>query len=316
MALTIADRAMQSDNLFVQGTVKLMVEENPILKFLPMNPIAGDAYKFRQEVDVGGAYWRAVNEDLPESTGRDVPRVEQLYLMGRDIFMDNFLLRTQRTGEGSIDQKRNQYEKAARAISREFSRSFFHGDDLVDPDEMPGLRRRLGSINGGDQIVTAGANGAVITTAMMDELIDTVIDGDTHIFMNATNRRNLTAAIQAGGASATYMVTYSEVSGFGKQVMSYGGVPIHVIRDRGTGATILDFNETCGASNVTASAYIVTFGDDAVFGIYNGDGPPVEVRGLGEDQDSPGEKGRIEFYPGLVVKQPRAAARLRGLKAA
>jgi hypothetical protein len=66
---------------------------------------------------------------------------------------------------------------------------------------------------------------------------------------------------------------------------------------------------------VTSSIYAVNFGEDSVHGIFNGDGPPVEVRDLGEDQDSPGEKGRIEFFTGLVLKHPRGAARLRGVLA-
>lgn len=312
MALTLADHAVQHDNLFAQGVVKIFDEENPILRTIPMIGIRGDAYKYRVEETMPGVQWRRVNEDYLESTGRIGARVEPLYILGGETFMDNFILRTQGTGQGTFDHRRTQWEMKSRALSREYSRAFFEGDDLVDPDEMPGLRRRLT----GSQVLLAGTNGAALTIAMIDELIDALIPGNRRLFMNKTLRRKVTSLLLAGGTSATYQVTYSDIDRMGKQVMTYNGVPIHVIEDRGNADTILGFDETAGTSDVTASIYGVTFGEDAVHGIFNGDGPPVEVRDLGEDQDSPGEKGRIEFFTGLVIKHPRAAARLRGVTSA
>jgi hypothetical protein len=298
MALTLADHAVQHDNLYAQGVVKIFEEENPILKYIPMVPINGDAYKYRVEETMPGVEWRRVNQDYNESTGVLSPRVEPLYILGGETFWDNFIIRTQGRGNGAFNHKTTQWEMKSRALSREYSRAFFEGDDLVDPDEMPGLRRRLT----GNQVLLAGTNGASLTVAMIDEL-------------HKTLRRKFTSLLLAGGTSATYQVTYGDIDKMGKQVMMYNGVPIHVIEDRGNANSILGFDETAGSSSVTSSVYAVTFGEDACHGIFNGDGPPVEVRSLGEDQDSPGEKGRIEFFTGMVLKHPRCAARLRGLLA-
>lgn len=311
MALTLADHAVQHDNLFAQGVVKIFDEENPILRIIPMVPIQGDAHKYRVEEVMPGVQWRRVNEDYAESTGVIGARTEPLYILGGETFMDNYILRTQGTGRGTFDHRRTQWEMKSRALSREYSRAFFEGDDLVDPDEMPGMRRRLQ----GSQVLLAGTNGASLTVAMVDELIDTVISGNVHLFMHKTLRRKFTSLLLAGGTSATYQVNYSDVDKMGKQVMQYNGVPIHVIEDRGNANSILGFDETAGTSAVTSSIYAINFAEDSVYGIFNGDGPPVEVRDLGEDQDSPGEKGRIEFFTGLVMKHPRGAARLRGLLA-
>lgn len=311
MALTLADHAIQHDNLFAQGVVKIFDEENPILKYIPMVAIDGDAHKYRVEETMPGVQWRRVNEDYLESTGVLGARTEPLYILGGETFWDNFIIRTQGRGRGTIDHKRTQWEMKSRALSREYSRAFFEGDDLVDPDEMPGLRRRLS----GNQVLLAGTNGASLTIAMIDELLDSIVMGDTHLFMHKTLRRKFTSLLLAGGSSATYQVSYENVDSMGKQVRMYDGVPIHVIEDRGNANSILGFDETAGSSAVTSSIYAVTFGEDMVYGIFNGDGPPVEVRDLGEDQDSPGEKGRIEFFTGMVLKHPRCAARLRGVLA-
>lgn len=312
MALTMADHAVQHDNLYAQGVVKIFDEENPILRYIPMVPIDGDAHKYRVEETMPGVEWRAVNQDYNESTGVLSPRVEPLYILGGETFWDNFIERTQGKGRGAYSHRTVQWEMKARALSREYSRAFFEGDDLVDPDELPGLRRRLS----GNQVLLAGTNGAALTLAMIDELLDSVITGDTHLFMHKTLRRKVTSLITLAGSSATFRVMYDDVNSAGRQVTMYNGIPIHVIEDRGNTNSILGFDETAGSSTVTSSVYAVTFGEDATYGIYNGDGPPVEVRDLGEDQDSPGRKGRIEFFTGLVLKHPRAAARLRGVTAA
>lgn len=312
MALTLADHAIQHDNLYAQGVVKLFEEESPVMRYLSFQAINGDAYKYRIEEALPGVQYRAVNEDYAESTGTISSRVAQLYLLGGETFMDNFLLRTQGKGAGTFDHQRTQWEMKSRALGREISRAFFEGDNLADPDEPAGLRQLLPS----SQVYLAATNGGPLTPAMLDESLDMVIPGNVHIFMNALNRRKLTAAMLAGGAAATYQITYDGVDSMGEQTVRYGGAPIHIIRDRGTGSGILGFDETCGTSTITSSIYIVNFDQDSVFGIYNGDGPPVEVRDLGEDQDSPGERGRIEFFWNWVMKHPRGAARIRGLTAA
>ena len=51
--------------------------------------------------------------------------------------------------------------------------------------------------------------------------------------------------------------------------------------------------------------------DPGVLGITNGG---VQVYDLGELQDKPAYRTRIEFYTGLAVQGGRAAARLTGVK--
>jgi hypothetical protein len=315
MALTLSDHQVQHDNPYAQGVVKLFAERSPVMRYLTWNKVNGDGQRVRVEEGMPGTMWRRVNESYLESSGTIGVRTEPLYLLGSDLFIDNYILRTQGTGSGTYDHERIQWEMKARSLSREFSRAFFEGDDLVDPDEMPGLRRRLT----GNQVMVAGAAGAAgpLTLPLMDELIDHTYGDNVHIFMNKTLRRKLTSLITTP-TSGAWRLNYDGVNDtqVGEQTLSYNGVPIHVVEDEGNEQTILGFDEACGASAITSSIYAVSFSDSTCYGIYNGDGPPVEVRALGEDQDTPGKKYRIEFFPGLVLKHPRAATRLRGVLAA
>jgi Major capsid protein GP7 len=251
LALTLADHQIQHDNLYAQGIVKIFEEENPVMRYLPFNKVNGDGQRIRVEEGLPGIEWRRVNQNYAESTGTLGTRMEPLYLLGGDMFIDNFILRTAGTGSGTFDHERVQFEMKARAMSREISRAFFEGDDLVDPDEMPGLRRRLA----GASVQVAGANGAPLTLAMMDALIDRTLPGNVHIFMNKTLRRFLTSLITVPGTNAAWRLTYDSVNDAGGQVMRYNGVPVHVVEDRGNEQTILGFDEVCGTSSVTSSIY-------------------------------------------------------------
>jgi len=312
MALTLADHALQHDNLFAQGIVKILDEESPIMRWLTFKTINGDAYKWREEIGLPGVQYRAVNENYLESTGTIGAKYAGLYLLGGDMFMDNYLLRTQGQGAGTFDHERTQMEMKARAMNREISRAFLEGDNLADPDEPSGLRQALPA----SQTLLAATNGGPITPGLLDQLIDMVIPGNLHFFMGPLNRRNLTQSMLQGGSAATYQITYGDVDSMGEQTVRYGGVPIHIIRDTGSGTGILGFDEVAGSSSLTSSVYLVNFDDDKVFGIFNGDGPPIEVRRLGEDFGSPGHKYRVEFFWNWILKHPRGAARLRGVTAA
>lgn len=313
MALTLADHALQGTDLFEQGVVKRFTETSDLMKVLPFRKISGDTYKYRVEEVAPGVSWRRVNEAYPESTGVVAPRVEELKLIGGDVFIDNFILRTQRRGGDAFDEQQHQYDMKSRSLAREFERAFFEGDDLVDPDEMVGLRRRLV----GNQVILAGAGGATLTLAMIDSLIDAVAAdvGEIHLWMNKALRRKMTNLVNAIGGSV--VVNYSSISDTGRQIQRYNGIPIHVVEDSWDVSTILGFDEDPGdGTQDTSSIYATAFSEDmGVHAIYNGDGPTVDVQVVGETllSAAPGQVGRIEFYPGMAIKHPRAAARLRGV---
>lgn len=312
MAGTLADLATQSTDPFEKAYIKLAVEVSPILEYIPMVKINGGAHKHRYDDQLPVPQWRRVNDVILESTGTLKPTTEALYALGSEWFLDNFILRTQSTGGDSVDLWALQEEMHVRALGREYSRTFFYGDDLINPDEMQGVRRRLN----GTQVLLAGNGGASLTLTMMDELIDAVYGNNRHLFMSKTHRRKFTSLARSAGSSIT--VSYSNINSIGEQITSYDGVPVHIIEDGPTGNTIFGFNEDPGDGTAdTASIYCINFGEmDGFYGIYNGDGPTIGGRDLGEDQDAPGRKGRVEFFTGMVQAIPRAGARLRGVLAA
>lgn len=315
MALTLADHAMQSSDKYEQGVVKRFTQTSDWLKLVPFKKINGDVYKYRQEEVAPGVSWRDVNEPFPESTGVIAPRTETLQIVGGDVFIDDYILDTQASGDDAINEKAQQYDMKARSMAREIERAAFEGDPLVDPSEMMGLRARLV----GSQVISAGTNGAQLTTAMLDSLIDAVSGdlGPIHLWMSKAMRRKITNLVNAAGGSVVLNYSDNERGKVNAMIPEYQGIPIHAVEDSWDFSTILAFDETTGSSAITASIYATALSDTmGVHMIFNGpNGKTASVKDVGETllSAAPGMVGRIQGYYGEVVKHPKAAARLRGI---
>lgn len=314
MAGTLADMATQSTNPFEKAVVQKFKETSDWIELCPYKTIKGQVYRYRQEEVSPGISWRDVNAAYPESTGVIAPRTEATMIVGGDIFLDNALLNTARSGGDAIDYQQSQYSMKARSLAREIERASFEGDDLVNPAEMMGLRARLT----GTQVISPGTAGAgtALTLILMDALLD-ALDlsiGQAHLWMSKADRRALTRLVTAAPGSVNY--TFTSLNDAGKVVESYYGAKIHIVEDGWDASTILGKDEDSGNGSVnTSSIYATIFDEDlGVCGLLSGgDGSPlVDVREVGETTSGPpGIMGRIECYPGLMIKSPRAAARLR-----
>src|SRR3546814_7113069 len=130
----------------------------------------------------------------------------------------------------------------------------------------------------GDQVITAGANGAALTMDMLDDLVDAVRGTPSVLVMNKAMRR---AVVKLARSSQVLSITRDY---FGREVEAYGGVPMAVIEDDADGDAILGFDETQGTDATTASLYACRFGVDNCHGIQTN---PVDDRHPGQQQPQP-----------------------------
>jgi hypothetical protein len=314
MASTLADLAVSSSDEYEKGVIERFRLTSDFIRLLPQKAIKGRDYRYRVGETLPGVAWRDVNEGYTESTGVIAPRIEQTMILGGDVFTDNALLAAQKRGGDAYDLKAEQYDMKATSLARELERAYFEGDDLVNPKEMPGLRRRLT----GNQVIPAAAGGGPLTLTLLDQLIDAIDPamGKIHLWMNAWLRRKIMTLLFAQTGSMS--VVYNSLDETGKVITQYGGAEIHVVQDGWDASTLLAFDEDPGDNTAdTASIYATVFDEQVgVCGlITGGDGDPlVNVREVGETtQGAPGIVGRIECYPGLMIRAPRAAARLRAI---
>jgi hypothetical protein len=292
-----------------KSVVQMFEEESPLIRLIPFRQTAGRTYTYNVDTALPGIAWRAINSSWTESTGAVNPTVERSYILGGESKLDIYLEATEPGGGVSLES--NLIRQKVQAASNEFSRAVLEGDQGADPNALQGLRRRLA----GNQVTLQATNGGPLTLAQLNVMMDSVIGPDSSklLLMSKQMNRKLTDLVNAFGGSV--LLSY-ELDTFGKRMATYRGVKIAVIETRGDASSILAYDETEGSSNVTASIYCVYLdGDDGMGAFYSGS-KVLRMRSLGEQQASPTRLWRMEFYPGIYLKQARAAARLRGITAA
>ena len=303
MALTLIESAkLASGDQLKQGVIELYAGSSGILANLPFEGIQGNALKYNTEDTLPGVGFRGVNESYTASTGVINPQTESLTIAGGTLEVDRFLIKTQ----GENARSRHEAMKV-RALSLNWTKKFIKGDTNSDPKEFDGLQVRL--VNA--QLIAAGATsgGDALSLAKLDQLADQVVN-PTHFVMNKAMRRRLTAA--ARNSSIGGFIEHDK-DAFGKQVTLYNGLPIIELDLDNESNAILPFTEANpgGGAAASTSIYCVSFNEDGVMGIQNGD---IDVEDLGLQDGGTKYSTLVEWYSSFAVFHGRGAARLHGIK--
>lgn len=308
MAQTLVQAALLSQNDLQRGVVETFVQESSVLDRIPLIPIQGNAFAYNKELALPGIEFRAVNAAYTESTGTVVQATESLVILGGDADVDRFIVQTR----GNLnDQRAIQTRMKVKSLSYKFQDTFVNGDTAVDANSFDGLKKRLT----GSQLITAGTNGLAVLGAddaarqsffdKLDELIAAVKGGVDVLYTNASIRSKILSSMRRLNITTTPVGT--------KQEAAYQNIPIVDIGNKADGTAIIPQTETMGSSSVAASIYAVNWTDSenepGVAGLSNGD---VDVRDLGEVDEKPVFRTRIEFYCG-VATFGNGAARLQGV---
>jgi hypothetical protein len=315
MAVTLAQAALLSQDSLQRGVIETFVQESPVLDRLPLMQIQGNAYAYNEEATLPGVAFRSVNEAYTESTGTVNQKSESLVILGGDADVDRFIVQTR----GNInDQRAIQTRMKVKAASFKFQDHFINGDVSVDPKGFDGLKKRLT----GAQVLDADTNGMGPVTGgqdffdALDALIAQVNGQVDALYMNKAVRSRIMSSGRRLGGTEWIMSSFAG-EGIVKRIPTYNGIPMLDIGQTAAGADIIPQTETQGTSTEASSIYAVRFGqgeeDQAVTGLTNGG---VMVDDLGQLQEKPAYRTRIEFYCGLAVFGGKAAARLRGVLAA
>lgn len=308
MAMTLAEAATLSTNTLARGVMETFVIASPVFDRLPIMPILGNAYAYNVEATLPGVAFRAVNEAYVESTGTFNQRTETLAILGGDADLDKFLVETR----GNINDLRAVTTAGkVKSLAYKYQDTFINGDVAVDAKSFDGLKKRLT----GAQVIDAATNGIGPVAGghdffdALDALFGAVAGGPDVAYANGqVIARILSAGRRLGGAE---LVT-SDITG--KREVQWNGVPILDIGTTAGGTAIIPQTEVQGTATNASSIYAVKFGadetDQAVTGLANN---TPNAYDLGELQEKPAYRTRIDYYCGLAVFGGKAAARLRGV---
>ena len=289
------------------GVIATFARTSAWLARIPFRSIPGNAYAYNQEAALPGIAFRGVNEGYVPSAGVINPASEALRIAGGDLDVDVAIVKM--LGEGT---RAAHEQMKTKALAQAMTIKLIKGDSTVDPREFDGLQARIRV--GGPQFIAAGTTdaGDPLSLWLLDDLLRRVSGPNKRLWMNATLAARLTQAARNPNVGGYIQWRPDE---FGRQVMSYNGVPIDVAYPDNDGDEPLDFDEqgdlagTPGGST-SSSVYAVSLGEGYTSGIQNA---PMEVRDLGELQSTPVFRTRVEWLAGLVVEHPKAIARLGGV---
>lgn len=302
MAQTLIEAAkiaLGRDESLKAAVMELYARSSDILQYMPFESITGNALAFNREKTLPSVGFRGVNDSYTEATGKVDQITERLTIAGGDVDVDKFLVDT-----GGPDQRSTQEAMKIKALSLAMTKQIIKGDTTSDPKGFDGLQVRITDSN--QKIANKASTASELSLLNLDKAIDAVEDA-THLIMNKTMRRRLTAAARTYTVGG--FVTW-DVDAFGRRVYKYNDLPILIADKDNTNTDIMAFDETDPAGTTTGSSiYVVSFNETGVVGLQNGD---MDVRDLGELETKPCYRTRIEWYITLAMYRPKAASRLWG----
>jgi len=290
--MLIIDQAkLYTNDVLQAGVIETIARESAVLEKLPFMEIAGNSYKYNLEDALPTVDFRKVNTGYEANEGKIVQKTEGLVILGGDVDVDRFIAQV----KGNINDIRAiQTQMKAKAVANTYTLKFFKGDaDATGEVEFDGLDNRLEA----SQVIQpkkydAEAGNGELSIADLHQLLDLVEGGADVLYMSKKVRREIQALFE--GQTHYIQVGKDE---FGRPVEMFGDVQIRTVSD-----SILTGGDI----------YAVKFGVmSAVAGLTNGF---VQVRDLGELDTLPVFRTRIEFYCGLAMFHPKAAARLKDIK--
>ena len=298
MAVTLAQSAATEPDLFRRGAQEV-ASVLPVWDRLRWEPVAGNAYAYSKDKVLPGTAFRTVNEAYVESTGLVNQDTENIVILGGDADVDRFIEKT-RTANREV-LLAGQIKMKIESAHRTYVNEMFNGDVVVNPKGFDGLRKRLV----GKQVLDSAV--AVTNSAFLSELdllLGLVPNADAIYTTAEVLARVKGLGRQVGGAE--YVM--NEITG--KREFTWNGVPFVDPGEHWDGSKILSHDATNG-SDMYAVKFADSMESEGVLGITNGGLQAYEV---GELQEKPAYRARVEFYAGLVAQGGHAAARLRGIK--
>jgi hypothetical protein len=275
--------------------MELFARTSDLLTVLPFDTFQGSTYKYTRETTLASVDFRALNQAYTESSGTWSVEAVTLKPCGGDVDVDTYFIRTNGPGvaERTIDSK-------VKSMALFMTKQIIKGDCVSDPQGFDGLQAQIIA----PQIQVNSAAGAALSLLNLDALIDLVED-PTHLVMNKTIRRLLSAAARLTTVGG--YITY-DLDAFGRKITQYNNIPICIVDKDETNTAIMGFTEATGGAS--SSIYCISVSTNGVKMLQSS---PMQVRSLGEMNDKPVQRTRVEWDSCLAIERVLSAARLSGI---
>jgi len=325
MAVTLNDIAQVEQEPLRKGVLQNLLRFSDLLNVVPWETatsLSNIVTRWKVLPDVA---WRKINEGYTESTGKLEQIIENLFIIGGDIDIDRKLLKATNVIE---NPEVTQINMMTKAIAYAFNDCLINGDPTVDEDQFTGLHVRLDNkVAAGltRQLVYTDASGdgtgaalkVTLNTAnrtafldFVEETMDYVEGGATHLLMNQKTRRVFSSVLRDEG-----LFNQSQDQ-FGRTITEFRGAEMIDVGLQADKATeIITETETECSDNVGTSIYAVRFEvGEGICGVH--DAPPDAYLVAEELETAPVKRYRIDWAVGLADWSDYSIARMCGFKMA
>jgi hypothetical protein len=259
-----------------------------------LKEIVGNGLTYNQENAAATAAFYDVGDTWAESTPTFTQQTATLKILGGDADIDNFLIATRSNVQ---DLEAAIVQLKAKAVQQKFEDTFINGDGTSDPKAFDGLDELCATA----MTISMGTNGATLTLAKLDELIDLIKGGKPDmLLMSKRSRRTLNNLARASGAFLD-----SDRNQFGTMMQYYDGIPVGL-------CDFISDEQTVGTSSDCSTIYAVQWGEGALAGLTSPGGLQVERVGSLEVKDA--TRTRVKWYVSLALFNAVKLAKLIGVR--
>jgi hypothetical protein len=304
------------------GSLVMMLDDfSPVFNQLPFESNGESIfYDYERVATLPARGWRAFNTGYVESTGTTDVFREYLKVFGGESRWERQL-----ANKKSISK---QTRMSMLACVKGFDLAFFKGSPITDPNSMVGLYSRIG----GNQLILNASGGGALTLAKLNDLIDAVPftrsgwqeeamksgEGiEKVLWMRRTVRNKIDALMEA--QTGSLRINYDDKDSFGRRVESYRGAVIKVVEEKGTGSSILNYDEDPGDGTADCTSIICAALGGSETGLLRGlyknqsGSKLLDVKSVDHLEAEPRGMIRWDGMYGIAADEPRCIARLHGI---
>ncbi len=320
-SVTLPESAKLDQDQLVTGIIENIITVNRFFEVLPFDGIAGNALAYNRENVLGPVATTGIGDTdgvigplasggtnlAARQAAKDAATFTQVTSTLTTIMGDaevNGLIQATRSSGGN-DQTAIQIASKAKSAGRMYQDLLITGTGTNFT--FPGLL----SLCPSSQLVDNAVNGENLSFALLDEMIDLVVDKDgqvDYMLFPARTIRSYYALLRAlGGASIGDVVTLPS----GTQVPAYRGIPI--FRN-----DYLPTNQVKGGSGATATTIFAGTLDDGsrqvgIAGLTAETEVGIRVVDVGESESKDDRIWRVKWYSGLALFSEKGIACADGI---
>jgi len=299
-SVTLAESAKLSENELVSGVIENIITVNQMFEALPFQGIDGNSLQYTRENAIGAVQLGTVGTEIVagKAAATFTTVTSGLTTIIGDAEVNGLI---QATRSSHTDQTATQVESKAKAAGRQYQTMLINGTGLAN--QFTGL---LSLVDAAKLI----AHNAVLSFAVLDNLIDLVTDKDGQVdyfAMHARTRRSFLTLVRAlGGASILETVTLPS----GQSVMSYRDIPI--FRN-----DWIPITQTAGSLTDCTTILAGTFDDGSqsmgISGLTASEEQGIVVEDVGIHQSRDERITRVKWYCGLALYNLNGLAAASGV---